>query len=65
MTRIAIPDAVLPVLDALAARRGLTRQQTVVRAIGVLQDCEAAAMEGFDVGVGERLERVVVGKLAK
>lgn len=38
--RVSVPDCVVDALDAAARKSGLTRQQMLVRVIGLLQQTE-------------------------
>lgn len=61
--RVSIPHAAVRALDEMARRRGLTRAQALLRAIGIAEAHEAAAFDGLTTGAGQReaLERVIVG----
>lgn len=59
---VTLRGPVLAAVDEIAARRGLSRRQVVMRAVGVLQACEGAALDGLDVGAADReaLDRVIL-----
>ncbi|MDE2103949.1 MAG: hypothetical protein KGL39_42325 [Patescibacteria group bacterium] len=65
--RPTISGPALAAVDEIACRRGLTRRQVVERAIGVLQQCEQAAADGFDICAvdGAEIVRVVGGRMRK